>query len=109
MSRSATLFRIGRFALVVVAAAAVFAAPLHARTDGDPVAQPAAEPAELTMRVGDEVEVRTTGVTRSPARRWGMCPIRRWRGASRRSRGAYVFPMRIPGCGRRGRCRGPVS
>ena len=65
MSRSSRLFRLGPFAPIVVAAAAAFAPPLRAQTDEDPVVKLVAEPAELTMRVGDEAEVRITGVTRS--------------------------------------------
>ena len=52
----------------MVAPATAFAPPLHAQTDDDPVVKLVAEPAELTLRVGDEAEVRITGVTRSGAR-----------------------------------------
>ena len=65
MSRSPLFFRLGPFALITVAAATAFAPPLRAQTEDDPVVKLVAEPAELTMRVGDEVEVRITGVTRS--------------------------------------------
>ena len=68
MSRFVSRFRLGFFALMVVAAATAFAPPIHAQTEDDPVVKLVAEPAELTMRVGDEAEVRITGVTRSGAR-----------------------------------------
>lgn len=67
MSGSTSLFRLGPLALTVAAATAPAAPPLSAQTDDDPVVKLVAEPAELTMRVGDEVEVRVTGVTRSGA------------------------------------------
>ena len=68
MFRSSQLFRLGLFALTVAAVAAAFALPLRAQTDDDPVVKLVAEPAELSMRVGDEVEVKITGVTRSGTR-----------------------------------------
>ena len=59
--------RHGLFALIAVTVAASSALPLHAQTEDDPVVKLVAEPAELTMRVGDEAEVKITGVTRSGA------------------------------------------
>ena len=59
--------RHGLFALIAATLAAASALPLRAQTDDDPIVKLVAEPAELTMRVGDEVEVKITGVTRSGA------------------------------------------
>ena len=60
--------RHGLFALIAATVAAASALPLRAQTDDDPVVKLVAEPAELTMRVGEEAEVKITGVTRSGAR-----------------------------------------
>ena len=65
--RCARIIRHGLLALIVVATAAAATLPLRAQTDDDPIVKLVAEPAELTMRVGDEVEVKITGVTRSGA------------------------------------------
>ena len=59
--------RHGLFALIAATVAASSALPLRAQTEDDPVVKLVAEPAELTMRVGDEAEVKITGVTRSGA------------------------------------------
>lgn len=67
MSRSPLSLRLGLFALIAAAPATAFAPPLRAQADDDPVVKLVAEPAELTLRVGDEVEVKITGVTRSGA------------------------------------------
>ena len=53
---------------LVVAGTFAGGAPLHAQTADDPVVRLVATPAELTMRVGDEVRVTVAGYTRSGAR-----------------------------------------
>ncbi len=65
--RCARIIRHGLLALIGVTVAMASVPPLHAQTDDDPIVKLVAEPAELTMRVGDEVEVKITGVTRSGA------------------------------------------
>ena len=62
MTRHAT-----RFALILVAAALPVAAA-NAQTASDPIVQLEATPPELAMRVGDEVAVTVTGITRSGVR-----------------------------------------
>ena len=59
--------RHGLFALIAATVAASSALPLRAQTEDDPIVKLVAEPAELTMRVGEEAEVKITGVTRSGA------------------------------------------
>ena len=62
MTRHAT-----RFALILVAAA-LPVATTAAQTASDPIVQLEATPPELALRVGDEVAVTVTGITRSGVR-----------------------------------------
>ncbi|MCY4573419.1 MAG: Ig-like domain-containing protein [Gemmatimonadetes bacterium] len=56
-----------RFALILLAAG-LSASTAAAQTASDPIVRLEATPPELTMRVGDEVQVTVTGITRSGVR-----------------------------------------